>query len=319
MTEPYFGADLEMELGDSFIASIFGGWIPVPIEEEHKFRHRGTFEGGLAWRQHLTWDHHKTRPIFRTHYSIPVAYIAALFSNSSWAVVSRPETLVRPPTLPFSCRKSVDMDTSVSEAGLHASAALPDFVESDGGLSYKWKRRPAAEFRIPWYQDVLCHGGAGGAGPRCWIMPDEPDAFDKVLSHVQIRLEVPSSEISPCVGTGGHGGSRSLRHMNAGRNWSMTLGRNTVRVPGSMIFHISESGAPGAGLDLRKMTGEKLRRRFARALDLPLRHVKLRVEYGSQDGGRDEANDAFGPSVLSAYARRAESDGLALSLFFAVD
>ncbi|KAK3364905.1 hypothetical protein B0T24DRAFT_420132 [Lasiosphaeria ovina] len=54
MNEPYFGGDLEMELGDSFIASIFGGWTPVPIEHTRttSFRWRGTFERGLAWRQH---------------------------------------------------------------------------------------------------------------------------------------------------------------------------------------------------------------------------------------------------------------------------
>jgi len=72
MTEPYFGGDLEMELGDSFIASIFGGWIPVPIANEEKFRHRGTFEDGLAWKEHLSWDTHRTRPRYRAHCSIPV-------------------------------------------------------------------------------------------------------------------------------------------------------------------------------------------------------------------------------------------------------
>jgi len=72
MTEPYFGGDLEMELGDSFIASIFDGWVPVPIADEHEFRSSGTFEKGLAWKQHLSWDSHRARPKYRTHYSIPV-------------------------------------------------------------------------------------------------------------------------------------------------------------------------------------------------------------------------------------------------------
>ncbi len=73
MTEPYYGGDLEMELGDSFVASIFGGWIPVPIEmKEDEFRYRGTFERGLAWKQHLSWDLHRSRPRYRAHYSIPV-------------------------------------------------------------------------------------------------------------------------------------------------------------------------------------------------------------------------------------------------------
>ncbi|KAK3324696.1 hypothetical protein B0T19DRAFT_236614 [Cercophora scortea] len=73
MTEPYFGGDLEMELGDSFVASIFGGWVPVPISlKDHDFRNHGTFACGLAWRQHLTWDYHRARPKHRAHYSIPV-------------------------------------------------------------------------------------------------------------------------------------------------------------------------------------------------------------------------------------------------------
>ncbi|KAK0645659.1 hypothetical protein B0T16DRAFT_328262 [Cercophora newfieldiana] len=72
MTEPFFGGDLEMELGDSFIASIFGGWVPVPIANENRFRLRGTFEEGIAWKEHLSWDYHKTRPRYRNHLSIPV-------------------------------------------------------------------------------------------------------------------------------------------------------------------------------------------------------------------------------------------------------
>lgn len=72
MTEPYFGGDLEMELGDSFVASIFGGWTPVPVAADDDFRTSGTFEQGIAWRQHLTWDHHRARPRYRAHYSIPV-------------------------------------------------------------------------------------------------------------------------------------------------------------------------------------------------------------------------------------------------------
>jgi hypothetical protein len=73
MTEPYFGGDLEMELGDSFVGSIFGGWIPVPIAADTGFRHRGTFEEGLAWRQQLSWDTHRVRPTYRAHFSIPVS------------------------------------------------------------------------------------------------------------------------------------------------------------------------------------------------------------------------------------------------------
>ena len=71
MTEPYFGGDLEMELGASFVASIFGGWVPCPVDLE-RFNETGTFRQGIAWRQHLTWDHHRERPRYRAHYSVPV-------------------------------------------------------------------------------------------------------------------------------------------------------------------------------------------------------------------------------------------------------
>ncbi|KAH8884756.1 hypothetical protein GQ53DRAFT_661004 [Thozetella sp. PMI_491] len=73
MTEPYFGGDLEMELGDSFVAHIFGGWVPVPIASQEQLLAEGiTFKDGLAWRQHLTRDLHKTRPRYRAHYSVQV-------------------------------------------------------------------------------------------------------------------------------------------------------------------------------------------------------------------------------------------------------
>jgi hypothetical protein len=72
MREPFYGADLEMELGDSFVASIFGGWIPVPVKNPAQLRYNFSLEDGLAWRQAISWDHHRMRPKHRVHYSIPV-------------------------------------------------------------------------------------------------------------------------------------------------------------------------------------------------------------------------------------------------------
>ena len=66
MQEPYYGADLEMELGESFIAHLFGGYVPVPIKGIKDL------EEGLAWKQFLSWDCHRVRPKHRAHYSIPV-------------------------------------------------------------------------------------------------------------------------------------------------------------------------------------------------------------------------------------------------------
>lgn len=72
MTEPFYGTDLEMELGSSLVANIFGGWVPVPVKDPVKFREKPTLESGLAWRQHLDWKYHRMRPKYRAHYSIPV-------------------------------------------------------------------------------------------------------------------------------------------------------------------------------------------------------------------------------------------------------
>jgi hypothetical protein len=72
MSEPYYGADLEMELGSSLVAHIFGGWIPVPIKDPVKFRDKPTFDLGIAWRQHLSWESHRIRPKYRAQYSISI-------------------------------------------------------------------------------------------------------------------------------------------------------------------------------------------------------------------------------------------------------
>ncbi|KAK8042594.1 hypothetical protein PG994_013077 [Apiospora phragmitis] len=53
MREPYYGADLEMELGESFIAHLFGGYVPVPTKGIIDLKE------GLAWKQFLSWDCHR--------------------------------------------------------------------------------------------------------------------------------------------------------------------------------------------------------------------------------------------------------------------
>ncbi|KAH8680856.1 hypothetical protein BX600DRAFT_520062 [Xylariales sp. PMI_506] len=157
MSEPFYGADLEMELGDSFVAHIFGGWIPVSVKESNAFRELPSFEDGLAWRQHLSWDHHRIRPKYRAHYSIPVDYVARLFQESTWAEspndglinVIRPQGLV-------SRQKDVSLVFENRDLGgqpQYAAAALPDFQPNGDGWS--WTHRPGAHFRIPQYDGGL--------------------------------------------------------------------------------------------------------------------------------------------------------------------
>ncbi|OTB08120.1 hypothetical protein M426DRAFT_201329 [Hypoxylon sp. CI-4A] len=111
LREPYYGADLEMELGDSFVASIFSGWIPVPIKNLVQTQDEFSFTNGLAWKQSLSWDLHRLRPKHRTHYSIPADYIGRLFSEECWQEgTSNPlQNLIRPQTL----------ESAVSELGIY--------------------------------------------------------------------------------------------------------------------------------------------------------------------------------------------------------
>ncbi|KAK0714859.1 hypothetical protein B0H67DRAFT_644678 [Lasiosphaeris hirsuta] len=265
MTEPYFGGDLEMELGDSFVASIFSGWIPVPVD----------IEGDVA----------------------------ALFDNRNWAVTTRAEDLIRPSTLsvPYSVRcENVDIDASVSHAGLHASAAIADFLEGDEGgkLCCRWKRKPGTDFRIPMYKEaVISREGEGGSGsPDGFRMvPDEPSVRGKVVAQVKITLEFPSSVIShPRPHQGDDGRAQPMAF------------------PDGFVLRIGEGGACGR-LDLRRITCDGLRRRIAKVLSLPKENVKLHLRRG-EGGTKDEETEIFGPALLSAYARVPEGDGLALSL-----
>ncbi|RYP02956.1 hypothetical protein DL764_005482 [Monosporascus ibericus] len=96
LREPFYGADLEMELGDSFIASLFSAWIPVPIKDLRRPGRALSFDSGIAWRQSLSWDYHRIRPKYRAHHSISVDYVAQLFRDESWSSGIDPLKLIRP-------------------------------------------------------------------------------------------------------------------------------------------------------------------------------------------------------------------------------
>ncbi|KAI1142313.1 hypothetical protein F5Y05DRAFT_221675 [Hypoxylon sp. FL0543] len=154
LREPFYGADLEMELGDSFVASIFGGWVPVPIKQFTQVRDGLDFSSGIAWRQSLSWDFHRLRPKHRAHYSIPVDFISRLFSEARWqeAHVDPLRNLIRPLTLEPAL-KSAGICTEAAES-YHATAAIPDFHCT--GQGWRWNRLPGARFRIPQYDGYLC-------------------------------------------------------------------------------------------------------------------------------------------------------------------
>ncbi|KAI0421166.1 hypothetical protein F5X98DRAFT_293311 [Xylaria grammica] len=156
MREPFYGSDLEMELGDSFVAAIFGGWIPRPVCKLSRLREDFSFTGGIAWRQALNWDHHRMRPKYRAHYSIPVDYIACLFTNTSWLATSnKAKALVRPKFLTGNSMalRTVGIYAPLTRSNRHATAAIADFhCDGDG---WTWNRRPGAWFRIPQYDGSM--------------------------------------------------------------------------------------------------------------------------------------------------------------------
>ncbi|KAI1097766.1 hypothetical protein F4804DRAFT_326616 [Jackrogersella minutella] len=155
LREPYYGADLQMELGDSFVASLFGGWTPVPIRDFAQLRDGLDFSEGLAWRQSLTWDLHRLRPKHRAHYSIPVDYVARLFSEKCWieAKGNVLKDLVMPMTLEPAL-KDIGIYTQVATDHQHATAAIADYHCT--GQGWIWNRLPGARFRIPQYDGYLC-------------------------------------------------------------------------------------------------------------------------------------------------------------------
>ncbi|KAI6091354.1 hypothetical protein F4821DRAFT_200353 [Hypoxylon rubiginosum] len=155
LREPYYGADLEMELGDSFVASIFGGWVPVPIKDLTQLREGLEFSNGIAWRQVLSWDAHRLRPKYRAHYSIPVAYVARLFSEESWREAGGNilRDVIRPKDLE-TCFSGIGIDHQISVNSQYATAARADF--HCVGQGWRWNRLPGAPFRIPQYDGYLC-------------------------------------------------------------------------------------------------------------------------------------------------------------------
>ncbi|CAJ2513591.1 Uu.00g017100.m01.CDS01 [Anthostomella pinea] len=181
--EPYYGADLEMELGDSFVAHIFGGWVPVPIRNFARLREDFSFEDGLSWRQFLSWDYHRLRPKHRAHYSISVEYIAQLFTEKSWSNPGTLEDLIRPQALTRggTALRTVGMHEHLTHTNQHATAAVADFHGT--GEGYMWNRRPGALFRIPQYDG--------------WVCPeiDLPVATDDVIQEPTPRN--PSSSHGP--------------------------------------------------------------------------------------------------------------------------
>ncbi|KAI0529840.1 hypothetical protein GGR58DRAFT_509123 [Xylaria digitata] len=157
LREPFYGSDLEMELGDSFVAAIFGGWIPVPVCELSRLQEDFSFADGIAWRQALNWDHHRMRPKYRAHYSISVDYIARLFTEASWLATppGRETALVHPTFLTGNSMalRTVDLYTPLTQSNRHATAAIADF--QCNGDDWVWKRRPGAWFRIPQYDGCM--------------------------------------------------------------------------------------------------------------------------------------------------------------------
>ncbi|KAI1436092.1 hypothetical protein GGR50DRAFT_702133 [Xylaria sp. CBS 124048] len=155
LREPFYGSDLEMELGDSFIAAIFGGWIPVPVRDPIRLRKDFSFSDGVAWRQALSWDHHRMRPKYRAHYSIPIEYIARLFTQTSWSTASEAAALIRPLSLTGDSMalRTVGLHTVLTQGNQHATAAIADFHCTGDG--WTWNRRPGARFRIPQYDGCL--------------------------------------------------------------------------------------------------------------------------------------------------------------------
>ncbi|KAI0597860.1 hypothetical protein F4775DRAFT_601793 [Biscogniauxia sp. FL1348] len=210
--EPFYGGDLEMELGDSFVAAAFGGWVPVPVQqqprEEEKEREEAdgqlSFAGGLAWRQSLSWDHHRLRPKYRTHYSMPVDYVARLFDEESWFAAGRPERLIRPYSLAGATTTAGQPLLHPAFRSQHAAAALPDFRRAGDG--WVWKRARGARFRIPQYDGCVCPEIDLPTATDDVII--EPAALDPRASSSS-STSSSSSSMSSMIGTGTASGEQT--------------------------------------------------------------------------------------------------------------
>ncbi|KAJ2985045.1 hypothetical protein NUW58_g5743 [Xylaria curta] len=223
LREPFYGADLEMELGDSFIAAIFGGWIPVPVREISRLQRGFTFADGIAWRQALSWDHHRMRPKYRAHYSIPVDYVARLFTEASWSTLSHRVTeLIRPQLLTGNSNalRSVGLYMTLTRANQHATAAIADFHSEGHGSA--WNRRPGAWFRISQFDgwiypelelpiagdDAICIPGARGPEEMVTARdptPPDPSSAATVNPKGQRQMTIPWARLGECNGDGGMG------------------------------------------------------------------------------------------------------------------
>ncbi|KAI1806163.1 hypothetical protein F4811DRAFT_169433 [Daldinia bambusicola] len=184
--EPFYGADLEMELGDSFVSSIFGGWIPVQIKNTVHAKETMDFSAGIAWKQVLSWDFHRLRPKHRAHYSIPIDYVSRLFSEEDW-LASRKDlrnALIRPQTLEPAL-KDVGICAAVAAGDQHATAAIADFHYT--GQGWVWNRLTGARFRIPQYDGYLC--------PDL----DLPIATDDVIEEPTPRPQLRPSPMPPML------------------------------------------------------------------------------------------------------------------------
>ncbi|KAJ2979650.1 hypothetical protein NUW58_g7148 [Xylaria curta] len=218
LREPFYGADLEMELGDSFIAAIFGGWIPVPVREISRLQRGFTFADGIAWRQALSWDHHRMRPKYRAHYSIPVDYVARLFTEASWSTLSHRVTeLIRPQLLTGNSNalRSVGLYMTLTRANQHATAAIADFHSEGHGSA--WNRRPGAWFRISQFDgwiypelelpiagdDAICIPGARGPEEMVTARdptPPDPSSAATVNPKGQRQIAQSNSLTPPLYG-----------------------------------------------------------------------------------------------------------------------
>ncbi len=113
-----------------------------------------------------------------------------------WTASSPPGAFVRPAALTSACARSrLDLDEKLAWAGLHACAALPDFVWQAQDMCYQWKSCPAAPFRIPRYRGNLSLSATAGdqqsATGSSWLEPAEVTAHG--TGHLQIEMKLDTT------------------------------------------------------------------------------------------------------------------------------
>ncbi|KAK8059708.1 hypothetical protein PG996_009638, partial [Apiospora saccharicola] len=181
MREPYYGNDLEMELGESFIAHLFGGYVPVPLKGIKDLKE------GLTWKEFLSWDCHRVAAISSSLFQFESCSIdfgsnsiSKLFQQSTWkpgpiSGESTNMTLLRDQTLPCCHVRAIrkrSPNRHGSSPGREPCYLLPDFHLS--GEGWKWNRRPGAPFRIPQYDDYMCPDLSLPIAPDNTIMEPQP-------------------------------------------------------------------------------------------------------------------------------------------------